>query len=647
MGAKANTVPGSSAGPSTKRSGISPPGESASERCDAREVGSDTYCNVTVELSRIPSPIADMRDRTDRPRHFVNNHTHSEVKESFRKVRNFFQKSKAAGLGTSTYGAYVALQHGSNAGLAFSRVRPNRPHFPLDKEETTPSVPLDIHVSRNAETAEEEYFIINRDCDICIINDRYVGRRLAAGPLPDFVVILTDQWVVFWWRTRAAVHYVPRAVSEVSLTQILSTIVPTDVLSQDTQEVEEDGTTKEPSPPQGSAKKGGDNTEKPSSPATGSSDRGKDTNQPAAPLKTWEDIFNQNLALHRSRLDGLNHTPHKIQEYDGMVFEDVLVAVATIWDALRNLGTHAFAGEEQLDPAYSHVLKDGTFEPLGVVGGVNGRFIMPLFFEPSPEKQDRHFRKNRARIQTQKLAKLEDKKEGNSDPGPLGHILLAVARKGSPETNQVDIEIRDSLPGHENKDHIEQRARTLAAKWLNVEEVTPNFAYVRVITQPKRVNPCGLFTILNAWAVMLGIPLLGELKRSNHRVDNDTEFFERALEVVNLALAGCMDSRTIQAFLNVYGYSAEQHVHDFPEHSVDAVRMDPERLKRRLRHQKHKDMDFHSPTPSPSSSQGSAHSSSSAELRQALFESDVNQTLVQNPGLSREEAENLVLNDPK
>ena len=430
----------------------------------------------------------------------------------------------------------------------------------------------------------------------------------------------------------------------------MSTIVPADVSSQDTQAVEEqEGTTKEPSPPPGSAKKGGDNAEKPSSPAAGSSDKGKDTNQPAAPLETWENIFSQHLALHRSRLDGLNHKPdhkpYEIQGYDGMDHEAVLLAVATIWDALRNLGTYAFVGQEYLNPAFSEVLKDPDFESLGVVGGVNGRFIMPLFFEPSQTKQDKYFKMNHAKIQMQKTAKLEDKKEEESAPGPLGHILLAVARRGSPETNQVDIEIRDSLPGCEDPDHIKERAQTLAATWLGMEEVTPNFAYVRVIRQPNRINPCGIFTILNAWAVMLGIPLLGELKRSKHRDKNDKEFLERALEIVNLALAGCMDSRTIQAFLNVYGYSAEQDVQDFPEHSVNAVRMDPARLKRRLQRQKVKDATQFSP--SPSSSQGSAHSSSSDELKQALFQSDVNQTLLTVPGISQEQAENLVRNDPK
>lgn len=218
MGAKADTAPGSSPGPSANRKEISPLVELGLERCDTREVGSDTYCTVAVELSRIPSPFADLTDRADRPIHFVNNHAHPEVKVLFHKVRDFIRESRASGHGTNIHGTFIALQHGSTAGLQCSPVRSGRPYFSLDREGTTPSVPLDIQVSENAKTAERDYFIINEDCDICIVNDRHVGRRLVAGPLPDFVVILNESWVVFWWRTRAARDYVPRAVSEVRLT---------------------------------------------------------------------------------------------------------------------------------------------------------------------------------------------------------------------------------------------------------------------------------------------------------------------------------------------------------------------------------------------------------------------------------------------
>ena len=168
------------------------------ERCDTKEVGSDIYCTVAVELSQIPSPFADLTGRADRPEHFVNNHAHPEVKVLFHKVRDYIHTSRASGIGTdNTRGAFVALEHGSTAELQFPPVRSDRPYFSLDREGTTPGVPLDIQFSKNAKTTERDCFIINEDCDICIVNDRHVGRRLVAGPLPDFVVILTESWVVF------------------------------------------------------------------------------------------------------------------------------------------------------------------------------------------------------------------------------------------------------------------------------------------------------------------------------------------------------------------------------------------------------------------------------------------------------------------
>ena len=216
MGAKADAAPGSSPGPSRNRKEIDPLGQLGLERCVNKEVGRDLYCTVAVELSRIPSPFADLTGRADRPLHFVNNHAHREVKVLYHRACDEIYRSRANGLHIENHGAFTARQHGSTADLPFAPVRISRPSFWRDREGTTHVVPLDVQIRTNAKTAERGYFIVNEDCDICIVNDRYVGKRVAAGPLPDFVVVLTDDWTMFWWRTRASVGYVPRAVSKVS-----------------------------------------------------------------------------------------------------------------------------------------------------------------------------------------------------------------------------------------------------------------------------------------------------------------------------------------------------------------------------------------------------------------------------------------------
>ena len=182
------------------------------ERCNAKEVGRDLYCIVAVDLSRIPSPFADLTGRADRPLHFLNNHAHPGVKVLFYRTCDYLYRSRRDDLIVENHGTFTALQHGSTAELPFAPVRVSGSSFSHDEEGTIQIVPLGMQIRRHATTGERGYFIVNEDCDICIVNDRYVGKRLAAGPLPDFVVAVTDHWTMFWWRTRAAVGYVPGAV---------------------------------------------------------------------------------------------------------------------------------------------------------------------------------------------------------------------------------------------------------------------------------------------------------------------------------------------------------------------------------------------------------------------------------------------------
>ena len=153
--------------------------------------------------------------------HIVDSHAHSWVRDLFHRVRDEVYSSRIiSGLGTGSHGVICVLQFETQDHVDVFEVPYDRLKFSLEfknRKGKTPGVALDVQVCKNAKTDEIDYFIINNDCDLFIINDRHVGRRLAAGPLPDFAVILTDRWVMFWWRSRAALDYVPRAVLEVSL----------------------------------------------------------------------------------------------------------------------------------------------------------------------------------------------------------------------------------------------------------------------------------------------------------------------------------------------------------------------------------------------------------------------------------------------
>ena len=98
-------------------------------------------------------------------------------------------------------------------------------------------------------------------------------------------------------------------------------------------------------------------------------------------------------------------------------------------------------------------------------------------------------------------------------------------------------------------------------------------------------NQCGLYTVLNAWANMLGIQIVKKTKLQLPKGKTLDNFHRKGTMFVNLALAGHMDTRTIQAFLKVYGYSKGQSRSKLVE-DVQAVKMDDITLSQYVMDQK-------------------------------------------------------------
>jgi len=128
-----------------------------------------------------------------------------------------------------------------------------------------------------------------------------------------------------------------------------------------------------------------------------------------------------------------------------------------------------------------------------------------------------------------------------------------------------------------------------------------NNTYVRTPKQKANSNTCGFYTILNAEAVMLGIPVHPQSRRRGQSTHG--EFMAQGLEIINLALSGHMDSRTIQAFLNVFGYTTVQdpeNENDNVKHRVTTVRMNQGPLEIALNNQRCIDENLPSPSATPS-----------------------------------------------
>ena len=169
------------------------------------------------------------------------------------------------------------------------------------------------------------------------------------------------------------------------------------------------------------------------------------------------------------------------------------------------------------------------------------------------------------------------------DEETIGHLVLAVATKDG--SKPITIQIWDSCPGRVARAEIEEAARGVVrySGWMGMSlnsrvwdrKPPPVFRRTAFEKTPRQGNGnfCGLYTVLNAWANMLGIQIRrqGELKLPEGET---LENFQRmATNIINLALAGHMDSRTIQAFLKVYGYSAGQSL-DKLVRDVRAIKMD-------------------------------------------------------------------------
>lgn len=73
---------------------------------------------------------------------------------------------------------------------------------------------IDVCRVRNSKTSDVEYFVVNKNLEYLYINNvdattTDLDTAVRAGPLPDFAVFDLDYFSVFWWRTPAALDYIP------------------------------------------------------------------------------------------------------------------------------------------------------------------------------------------------------------------------------------------------------------------------------------------------------------------------------------------------------------------------------------------------------------------------------------------------------
>ena len=263
-----------------------------------------------------------------------------------------------------------------------------------------------------------------------------------------------------------------------------------------------------------------------------------------ANIQVWAAVFESGLDACRCRRELLGPSlPH--DEFVMVPFEmrdaghDIVIfAIASLWLAVRDNGRYWAYGNENVFSAPDVRMRPD--DEIRIVSGSEG-FLIPICIR-NPE-----------------------------NPHMIAHHVLAIARLKGVEDGKlaVTIEIHNSLPDYLNPNLIRKAIKVLVKRssWIRTlpegkdmgdiawSNVKIKVNRPQVPEQPLGSNACGLFVILNAWAAMLGIPVTAAPFR---RVLDDDQFLKDAQEVVELALAGCMNSETIQAFIQAYGYAEEQ-----------------------------------------------------------------------------------------
>lgn len=290
----------------------------------------------------------------------------------------------------------------------------------------------------------------------------------------------------------------------------------------------------------------------------------------ALPTPNWKAKLESGLRQHRasqadvrvpdildqdeySQFDDAILKKSPLQNDKDLTDEEVVKGIVTLWTALQNQGKHFAIGSTN---TFLGCRLEGFNVMDLAVKGPRYPFIMPLIFPPDSDDTEHGMPKS-----------TFGRKKGMKRPSPgIGHHLLAVARVAD---GFIIVTVLNSLHNYVKQEKIEEVATNVVTRsgWLGKDQSGDNplpvwptvkFEYPRVPTQ-EGLNTCGLYVILNAWATMLELDITPN--RTRRRLPKnetpETPFITALMELINLAIAGHLDTETIVAFLVSYGYILE------------------------------------------------------------------------------------------
>ena len=263
---------------------------------------------------------------------------------------------------------------------------------------------------------------------------------------------------------------------------------------------------------------------------------------------SWRQILDNNLRIFERKARALPKGDESVNDRRRITVSDnhyygnteVEAAIHCLWYPLLKQQLHPFAmgtgttyGQRSLNLAKSY--RNWT------VGDRSMPFIMPI---------------------RGKLPTFEDAFGAN----PGMHWILAIAEMDKTVDQQVNIRILNSYKRATAAMRKATEEIVRYSGWLGVESdrLAPLEFKVLTFTHDTPTVPeqheklsCGFHVVMSAWAIMLGIPIHPHRKLRKYGTER-AEFYKMGTRVINCALAGCMNSRTMQALLNEYGFSIDQ-----------------------------------------------------------------------------------------
>ena len=278
------------------------------------------------------------------------------------------------------------------------------------------------------------------------------------------------------------------------------------------------------------------------------------------PQRDWGKTFADGMERQRKCRAEKESFP-EIESLKDMWDDHTIEAIAAFWVGSRRGGRHfAFGGRDVFTPIEEFVRRPG------IVGGPYD-LIMPIRLPLWVGKEDK------------------------------GHFVFIRGHWNEKE-NLVTLTLWDSLGRQENREtRAFEKAQGIIIKsrWP-YDQTTDDGKDEEQIIHPKFKdsmktcqacpdqeggNTCGFYMILNAWCTILGIPIVdSRTRRTLGRGDtpNYGAFHKIGREILNLARVGCMDAKTVQAFLIIHGYTEDQT----PVANVQAVEMVNDGIKTSL-----------------------------------------------------------------